>query len=349
MALPAWQWLHGKPGIQGQLKASPEDFAVIEDLGYEADGEGEHLLVRIRKTGCNTRFVAEALAKFAKIHPRDVSFAGMKDRYAVTEQTLCLRLPGKETPDFSVFSLEGCEILQLARHKRKLRTGALAGNAFKLVLRQISDRAALEARLQQVCAGGAPNYFGQQRFGFQGSNLDQAKRWAANEIRVRERNKRSFLLSAARSVLFNQVVSDRLAQQGSLTQAMPGDALQLTGRGSWFVAAEEELPQLQPRIENNELRITAPLPGRGEWGSRDAALAFEQQSLADETALMALLERERVEAARRAMLVIPRDMRWSWCDDATLTLSFWLPAGSFATSIVRELFEQEGNDADIAE
>ena len=349
MALPEWQWLYGKPGVQGQLKASPDDFEVIEDLGYEADGEGEHLLVRIRKTGCNTRFVADALAKFAKIHPRDVSFAGMKDRYAVTEQTLCLRLPGKDTPDFSAFSLEGCEILQVARHKRKLRTGALAGNAFKLVLRQISDRARVEERLQRICVSGAPNYFGQQRFGIQGNTLDQAKRWASNEIRVRERNKRSFLLSAARSALFNQVVSDRLAEQGGLTRALPGDALQLTERGSWFVATQEELPQLQQRIDNNELRITAPLPGSGEWGSRAAALAFEQQSLAGEETLIALLERERVDAARRAMLVIPRDMRWSWSDDATLTLSFWLPAGSFATSIVRELFEQEGNDADIAE
>lgn len=349
MALPEWQWLHGKPEIQGQLKASPQDFVVTEDLGYEADGEGEHLLVRIRKTGCNTRFVADALAKFAGIHPRDVSFAGMKDRHAVTEQTICLRLPGKETPDFSPFTLEGCEILHLARHKRKLRTGALAGNAFQLVLRRISDQAALEERLLRVQSGGAPNYFGQQRFGHQGNNLEQAKRWANDEIRVRERNKRSFLLSAARSVMFNQVVSDRLAQQGSLTQAMNGDALQLTGRGSWFVATEEELPALQTRIENNELRITAPLPGSGEWGSRDAALAFEQQSLVDSTAFIQLLERERVEAARRAMLVIPRDMQWDWHDDATLALRFWLPAGSFATSIVRELFELEGNDADIAE
>jgi tRNA pseudouridine13 synthase len=349
MALPEWRWLYGKPEIQGQLKASPEDFVVIEDLGYQADGEGEHLLVRLRKTGCNTRFVADALAKFAGIPPREVSFAGMKDRHAVTEQTFCLRLPGKETPDFFTFSLEGCEILQQARHKRKLRTGALAGNAFQLVLRHISDRAALEERLQRIASGGVPNYFGQQRFGIQGNNLEQAKRWASDAIRIRERSKRSFLLSAARSALFNQVVSDRLGQQGSLTQALPGDALQLTGRGSWFVAAEEELPQLQQRIDNNELRITAPLPGRGEWGSRDAALAVEQQSLADCADLIALLERERVEAARRAMLVIPRDMRWSWRDDATLELSFWLPAGSFATSIVRELFEQEGNDADIAE
>lgn len=340
--------MHGTPAARGKLKANPEDFVVIEDLGYAPDGDGEHLLVRLRKNGCNTRFVAEALAKFVGIHARDVSFAGMKDRHAVTEQWFCLRLPGKETPDLSAFSLEGCEVLESARHRRKLRTGALQGNAFKLVLRQISDRDAVEQRLAQIAQAGVPNYFGLQRFGHGGNNLTQAQRWAADEIRVRERNKRSFLLSAARSALFNLVASQRLAQQ-SLTTVMPGDALQLTGRGSWFVAEAAEMTVLQQRVDNNELRITAPLPGSGEWGSRDAALAFEQQCLADGAELIKLLERERVEAARRAMLVIPRDLRWNWWDDVTVEMNFWLPAGSFATSVVREILEQEGDDADIAE
>ena len=342
-------WLYGQPAASGVVKANPEDFVVIEDLGYRPDGDGEQVLVRIRKNGCNTRFVAEALAKFAKIHPRDVSFAGMKDRHAVTEQWFCLRVPGKETPDFTAFQLEGCEVLESARHRRKLRTGALQGNAFTLVLRQISDREAVEQRLQQLALQGFPNYFGEQRFGHANNNLIMAQRWAADEIHVRERSKRSFLLSAARSALFNQVVSDRLSKMGSLTRVMPGDALQLTGRGSWFVAAEEELPGLQARTENNELRVTAPLPGSGDPGTQGEALAIEQKSLAHETALIALLARERVEAARRAALVVPRDLRWSWWDDVTVELSFWLPAGSFATSLVRELLNQPNGEADVAE
>ncbi|AUX71770.1 tRNA pseudouridine(13) synthase TruD [Erwinia pyrifoliae] len=337
MDLTRQGWLHGKPTASGVLKSIPEDFVVIEDLGYAPDGEGEQLLVRVRKQGCNTRFVAEALAKFAGIPARDVSFAGMKDRHAVTEQWFCLRLPGKVTPDLNGFQLEGVEVLESARHRRKLRTGALQGNAFTLVLRQISDRDAVEHRLQQIAADGVPNYFGSQRFGHDGNNLTLAQRWAADDIRVRERSKRSFILSAARSAMFNQVVSDRLAQQGSLCRVLAGDALQLTGRGSWFVAEAAELDSLQQRVDSNELRITAPLPGSGEWGSRDKALAFEQNSLAHEGALIALMDRERVDAARRAMLVIPRDLIWSWADDATLEMNFWLPAGSFATSVVREL------------
>lgn len=343
------RWLHGQPTASGVVKANPEDFVVIEDLGYGPDGDGEQVLVRIRKNGCNTRFVAEALAKFAGIPARDVSFAGMKDRHAVTEQWFCLRIPGKETPDFSAFNLEGCEVLESARHRRKLRTGALQGNAFTLILRQISDRAAVEQRLQQIASFGVPNYFGEQRFGNGGNNLLMAKRWAADEIRVRERSKRSFILSAARSALFNLVVSDRLAQQGALTQVVPGDALQLAGRGSWFVADEAELATLQERVNNNELRVTAPLPGSGEWGTQGEALAFEQQSLAEEAQLIALLERERVEAARRAVLVIPRDLSWSWWDEVTVELKFWLPAGSFATSLVREMLNQPDGDVDISE
>nr|KKD30240.1 tRNA pseudouridine synthase D [Pantoea sp. 3.5.1] len=330
-------YLHGVPAVTGVIKAKPEDFVVVEDLGYGADGEGEHLLVRIRKVGANTRFVAEALAKYLGIHPRDMSYAGMKDRHAVTEQTLCFRLPGNAMPDLRGFALEGVEILQAVRHKRKLRIGALAGNAFRLVIRQISDRQAAEARLAQIRDAGVPNYFGEQRFGRNGNNLIMAEKWARNEIMVRDRNKRSLLLSSARSALFNQVTSARLQQQGSLSQVMNGDALQLTGRGSWFVAQPDEHVSLQTRVDQHELRITAPLPGDGEAGPQADALAFEQQALADATTLLSLMTRERVDAARRAMLVVPRDLHWNWCDEATLEMTFWLPAGSFATSVVREL------------
>lgn len=341
-------WLHGKPQGQGILKANPEDFVVVEDLGFAPDGEGEHLLVRILKTDCNTRFVADALAKFLKIHAREVSFAGQKDKHAVTEQWLCARLPGKEMPDLSKFQLEGCQVLEYARHKRKLRLGALKGNQFTLILREISDRDDVERRLQAVAAQGVPNYFGAQRFGIGGSNLLGALRWAESGAPLRDRNKRSFWLSAARSGLFNQQVSIRL-EKPEFNQVVDGDALQLAGRGSWFVATPEERAQLQERVDNRELMITAALPGSGEWGSQREALAAEQAAVAEETQLQALLVREKVEAARRAMLLYPQQMSWNWWDDVTVELRFWLPAGSFATSVVRELINTTGDYANIAE
>ncbi|EIX1532467.1 tRNA pseudouridine(13) synthase TruD [Cronobacter sakazakii] len=342
------RWLHGQPQGQGRLKASPSDFQVVEDLGFAPDGGGEHLLVRIRKTGCNTRAVADALAKFLGIAAREVSFAGQKDKYAVTEQWLCARLPGKEMPAMRAFTLEGCEVLEFARHRRKLRLGALKGNRFSLVLRDITHRDEIEQRLGLIGEKGVPNYFGPQRFGRGGSNIYQAKRWAQTGQPPRERNKRGFALSAARSLMFNTLVSERLQRFG-VNQVMDGDALQLVGRGSWFVATPEELTDLQARVDNGELLITAALPGTGDWGTQRAALAFEQTTLADETELLTLLTREKVEAARRAMLLFPRELRWQWQDDATLEVSFWLPAGSFATSVIRELFNTADDVSDISE
>jgi len=344
----ALTYLHGKPQSTGQLKANPEDFLVVEDLGFEPDGEGEHILVRILKNGCNTRFVAEALAKFLKIHAREVSFAGQKDKHAVTEQWLCARVPGKEMPDLTQFQLEGCQVLEYARHKRKLRLGALKGNQFTLILREVKGRDDVEARLQAIVDGGVPNYFGAQRFGIGGSNLHGALRWAESGAPVRDRNKRSFWLSAARSALFNQIVSERL-KKTDFNQVVDGDALQLSGRGSWFVAGAEEQALLQARVDARELMITAALPGTGDWGTQRNALVFEQTVLAEETALQSLLQREKVEAARRAMLLYPQQLSWNWWDDVTVELRFWLPAGSFATSVVRELINTTGDYANIAE
>ncbi|BBV09642.1 TPA: tRNA pseudouridine(13) synthase TruD [Providencia stuartii] len=349
MKLMNVQYLHGKPLSTGKLKSQPEDFIVKEDLGFELDGEGEHVMVRIEKTGCNTLFVAEQLAKFAKISARSVSYAGLKDRNAVTEQWFCLQMPGKETPDFSLWQLDGCRVIATTRQKRKLRIGTLKGNQFELTIRDISVPEDVEARLQKVAEQGIPNYFGEQRFGRDGQNLTQALRWANQEITVRERNKRSFYLSAARSAMFNHVASERIENQ-TINQVLLGDALQLTGRGSWFVATAEELPTLQARVASGELSITAPLPGDGELGTQEDALVFETNSLESYHSLMTLMKNERVSSTRRAMIVKPQNFQWQWIDQTTLKLNFFLNSGSFATSVVREIINQDSADVkDIIE
>lgn len=341
-------WLYDQPSGLGTLKQFPTDFVVEEDLGFKADGEGEHLLVRVRKTGCNTTFVADYLAKFAGISVRAVSYAGLKDRHAVTEQWFCLHLPGKETPDFTKFDLAGCQIMTYARHLRKLRIGALRGNTFRLIIRQVSKPTAIEVRLTQIAAQGVPNYFGEQRFGHNGNNIVQAKLWATNAIRVKERGKRSFYLSAARSLIFNEIASRRI-ELGMGRTVIDGDAMQLSGRGSWFVAKADELEVLQQRLQQGEIQITAPLAGDGELGTQSVALAFEQQQLVKYDILLSLLHRERVECARRMLLVQPKEMSWSWLDRETLQLNFWLPAGSFATSVVRELIKPNSETVEMSE
>ncbi|HEM7510456.1 TPA: tRNA pseudouridine(13) synthase TruD [Providencia rettgeri] len=337
------QYLHGKPLSSGTLKSVPEDFIVKEDLGFELDGEGEHVMVRVEKTGCNTLFVAEQLAKFAKISARAVSYAGLKDRHAVTEQWFCLQMPGKVTPDFSAWQLEGCRVLATTRQKRKLRIGSLKGNQFEITLRDISDAKDVEQRLEKVALSGVPNYFGEQRFGRGGQNLTQALRWANQEIHVRERNKRSFYLSAARSAMFNHIASERIANN-TVHQVLLGDALQLTGRGSWFVATSDELLTLQERVLSTELSITAPLPGDSELGSQDDALGFEIHCLEDYQPFMALMKSERASLVRRAVIIKPQGLQWQWLDNTTVKLTFFLNSGSFATSVVREIINQNGQD-----
>ncbi len=171
----------------------------------------------------------------------------------------------------------------------------------------------------------------------------------AGEIRIKDRSKRSLLLSAIRSDIFNQVTSARLAEQANLSTLWVGDCVQLTGRGSWFVVDEQEYSETVERVMRGELRITAPLVGKGAQIVMGAAADFEQQLLAKQQAFITLLTNEKVDAARRAMLVCPRDLQWSWQDEHSLQLDFWLPAGSFATSVVRELVLQGEMIEDPAE
>ena len=162
------------PKTTALLKQEFADFIVKEDLGYEMSGEGEFVAVKIRKTDCNTLFVGEKLAKFAGISDRNMGYAGLKDRHGITEQWFCLQMPGKETPDFSQFQLEGVEILEVTRHNRKIRTGSLQGNAFEILLRGAKESDELNERLNFVAKYGFPNYFTEQRFGRDGHNLTQA-------------------------------------------------------------------------------------------------------------------------------------------------------------------------------
>ena len=331
----ALNYLYGEPTQQARLKAEFSDFIVQEELGYEISGDGEFVALKVRKTDCNTLFVGEKLAAFAGISAKNMSYAGLKDRHAVTEQWFCLHLPGKATPDFSQFQLDGVEILEVTRHNRKIRIGSLQGNHFTVLLRDVVQSEDLLARLQKLNTIGFPNYFTEQRFGRDGHNLTQAVRWAKGEIQVKDRKKRSFYLSAARSELFNLVVSERINDQLSQT-VLNGDVLQLQGSHSWFVAQENDLPTLQQRLQQHDIGLTAPLAGDKPLDSRENAAQREQAVLDQHSELMALFHKERLQNARRLLLVQPQDLTWQFENDG-LRLHFYLDSGSYATALVREL------------
>lgn len=329
-------YLYGQPTVTGQYKQQFEDFVVTEDLGFEFTGEGEHVLVFLQKRDYNTLFVAEQLAKFVGISPKLVSYAGLKDRHAVTQQWFSLHMPGQPTPDFSAFKLEGCEILTVTRHNKKLKIGALQGNYFKLIVRDISDKNAIEHKLSEISQGGVPNYFGEQRFGRDDNNITQAIKWAKGEISVKDRKKRSFYLSATRSAIFNQIVSQRICAN-LYKSVLDGDVLQLINRGSWFIAKADELSALQIRLDQHELTITAPMVGDSSLETEGKALEFEQRCLESWHELHALLKQERLKTARRSMMLFPQHLSWQWLDDKSIDIHFYLPAGCYATSVLREL------------
>ena len=318
------------------LKAECADFVVKEQLGYDMSGDGEFVVVKVRKTDCNTLFVGEQLAKFAGISARNMSYAGLKDRKAVTEQWFSLQMPGQPTPDFSQFSLEGVEILDVTRHQRKIRIGSLQGNHFEILLRNTEETDELKERLDFLAKNGFPNYFTEQRFGRDGNNLTQALRWANGEIKVKDRNKRSFYLSAARSEIFNLIVAKRI-ELGLAQQVLNGDILQLNGSHSWFVVDEsEDLAQLQQRLAQQDVLLTAPLIGEEE----KSAVDFEHEIFAQHQALFALMRQERMKAARRPILMQPQHFQWQF-EPNGLRLQFALPAGSYATALIRELVNIE--------
>lgn len=326
-------YLYGEPLQAGQLKANFADFYVKEKLGYELTGEGEFVAVNIRKTNANTVFVGEKLAQFAGISAKQMSYAGLKDRHAITEQWFCLHLAGKETPDFNQFQLEGVEVLAVTRHNRKIRVGSLAGNTFSLLLRDVVETDELNQRLAQICTFGFPNYFTEQRFGRDGHNLSQAIRWAEGEIKVKDRKKRSFYLSATRSEVFNMIVSERI-QLGLQNTVLANDILQLSGSNSWFVAQEAECSALQERLLSRDLLLTAPLIG--DDSLIQTVNEIEKNRVEQYANLVNLMQQERTNTARRAMFCQPQEFCWCYQPEG-LKLDFFLNAGSYATALVREL------------
>jgi tRNA pseudouridine13 synthase len=327
-------YAHGEPPLRGRLRATPDDFFVDEILGFDAGGEGEHFFVHVEKRGENTEWVARELAKFTGTNPMNIGYAGMKDRHALTRQTFSVQLPGKIDPDWTTFASQSIRILSAVRHNKKIKRGGLRGNRFVIVLRDVEgSREAAEARLASVQARGVPNYFGEQRFGREGSNVPQALAMFGGR-RV-DRNKRSMLLSAARSHLFNAVLAAR-AEAGQWDTAMDGELFSLAGSRSWF-GPEPLTDELSARLAAHDIHPSGPLWGRGDSPAAGAAGELEQRVAAGHPELAAGVADAGMDQERRALRLIPGNFTWQWLDDTSLQLSFDLPAGAYATTVIREV------------
>jgi tRNA pseudouridine13 synthase len=327
---------HGTAPASGRIRAWPEDFRVEEILGFAADGAGGHALLTVEKRGANTGWVAAQLARAAGVAPRDVGFSGHKDRQAVTVQAFSVPLrAGQPLDPWLEHAGEGYRVLDARAHGRKLRPGSHRANRFVLRVRELAgERRSIEAQLERIGTLGVPNYFGPQRFGRDGSNLSRACAWAAGEAAPRDRAQRGFQLSAARSHLFNLVLAARV-ERGDWNRLLPGEAVMLDGRRSFFAAPEIDAT-LESRLAAMDVHPSGPLPGRGATPATGEALAVEAGALADDAPLQALLEAQRLEHERRSLRLPVREFRWQF-DDEGLQLEFTLPRGTFATAVLHEI------------
>ena len=229
-------YLYSEPAATALLRQQPDDFIVDEELNFIPSGAGEHVLLHIEKTGQNTQYVAKQLAEITGLRARDISYAGLKDRHAVTRQWFCFKWPIKQSLDWQSWQLTGCTILSMQRHYRKLRLGALKANRFTIRLRQVSDCNDVVQRADKL-KKGVPNYYGEQRFGIQGGNLRLAEQLFSG-AGIEDRKIRGLALSASRSFLFNLQVDARV-KAGTFNQLLKGEVVQLDGSGSiWsFIAS----------------------------------------------------------------------------------------------------------------
>lgn len=340
------------PLLQADFKQQPEDFRVDEELGFQCSGDGEHVWVLIRKRGINTQDAAQRLAKAAGISANSVYWSGLKDKHGVCRQWLSLHMPGRSLPD----TLKAAESDQLCietiqRNSRKLRRGSHRANHFVIRLRNLrrlpvsgdvgadAALASLESSLARIARDGVPNYFGEQRFGF--DNTDKAALWFAGKYRPRHATERGLLLSTARSLIFNAVLSARV-DSATWNQYIDGDVMNLNGSASVFVPDSEDR-LIQQRLSEGDIHPTGPLWGTGDMRTSGACRELEESIAKGFPDLVAGLMARGVEASRRSLRLPVQALHYRLLTDTAaapdLELSFALPTGAYATAVLHDLIE----------
>jgi len=325
------------------FQPSPATFLVEELPAYSPSGAGEHCFVFLEKQDLTTPEACKRLARALSISDRDIGCAGLKDRHAITRQWLSV--PAAAEPRLSGLALEGMRILQHSRHNNKLRTGHNKGNRFTVVLQQVSDteRPALLAAYSAILKDGLPNRFGAQRFGQQQDNALQGLAIFNGERQERDGKKRRFLLSALQSAVFNEVLLQR-QQDGTVRRVLSGDVLQKTDTGGVFYSDDAAADQL--RLDAGAVTTTGPLPGTRVLQPPAGTEAFALESAIAAryglTAEALKATRHDLPGARRPLVVpVTEDLPQHDLPDektpGTLRLSFQLPSGSYATTLIEAI------------
>ncbi|PIE41382.1 MAG: tRNA pseudouridine(13) synthase TruD [Gammaproteobacteria bacterium] len=319
----------GSGQATARLKVSPEDFLVEEVLGFELSGEGEHLWLYIEAIDMNTDFTVKQLARAFGIEKKAISYSGKKDRRAITSQWFSLHMPGKGN-DIPADLHENLQVLTVKRHSKKLRRGAHKENLFTICLREVTglNPDCFNHQLQQIIDNGYPNYFGPQRFGHNETNIDFAVQVMASGRRLK-RQERDRVYSTLRAWDFNRLLSQRVSDKSWQTY-LPGDALQLAGTSSFFCPDAWD-DDLQTRLNSGDLAVAGCLPGKGNQRVPTGDGVYQTHP-----DILQYLMQQRVEQGVRPLSVIPKNIH-SHVKVDHIQLSFALPKGAYATSLLREL------------
>ena len=330
------------PPLGGRIRSTPDDFCVEERPLYLPCGEGEHLYIRVKKRGLSTPDLVLRLASQLHVKAQTIGVAGLKDAQAVTTQMLSLQGVKAETisalpTDERLLALE-----VLGRHRNRLRKGHHAGNQFRLVIRDVRERSQddLQELFDELVRRGVPNYFGPQRQGRSGTNFQLGAELLQDAARRNKmpRNKRIWFMNAYQSHVFNRIVAKRIE---SIDRVFLGDWAMKSDNGACFPVEQPEVEQ--PRADRFEISPTGPLFGsRAPWATGVPG-DIEQAVVAELGTTPELLSKAGAECGfrgeRRALRVRLNELSWS-LEGTVLTLGFWLPPGSYATSVLREVVKK---------
>jgi tRNA pseudouridine13 synthase len=334
------------PGVGGRIGPELEHFVVEELALYEASGEGDHWYAFIEKRGLTTQDLIFAVARASGARASDIGSAGMKDKQGVTRQWISVPA---STPEPTAWQLpESLRVLAQSRHRNKLRTGHLRANRFRITLVDVPSDGLAHAKpiVERLRTEGLPNYYGPQRFGRQGRSFEQALAWVRQGQDVGDRGDRGkkrgpkarfenkLLPSVLQSDVFNRYLTARLARPEPL---LAGEVVRLEGSAKVFTVEDPE--KELPRLEQGDIHLTGPMVGpRTVHAAADAGV-MESAALAELGLSEAELARlaDAAPGTRRDLRVPLPEIEVEAGAPGELVLSFVLPAGSFATQLLREL------------
>ena len=326
---------YGPPVTSGILKSRPDDFQVSEELGFEPSGEGEHLLLMVEKIGLGTPELIRQIASDYSLHPRLIGHSGLKDKHALTRQWLSLHLPGKNLANEPIRT-GAYRVVKQARHHRKLRPGSHRCNSFRILLRGVSDfPEQTREQLGAIASCGFANYFGAQRFGRQQDHVKQAL--AALPRRGLKRSRRSLLISALRSHLFNRILAQRI-RQGHWELPLEGDVFMLRGTRSIFTETLDD--KLVDRYRRLDIARTGSLYGAGRRLLSGEPESIEAQVFAECDEITGRLDEQGAKLQMRALRAVGDNLDFDYdASDRALRLNVDLPPGCYVTTLLEHFIK----------